>query len=815
MAEDSELWDVICDGLFVPTKTSSDPTVTIPKTRKEFNDADRKAIEKNFHAKKILVCGIGPDEYNRISVCQSAKEIWEALQTAHEGTTQAKDLQKLTIDELVGNLKRYEMKKKKDNERREPKREKNLVLKTDNNHSSGEDGDMAYLTRRFQKWFAEMEQDQFKHNTDKAAKRNPVPDKCFKRKNAADNVVKQALAVWGDCSSESEEDNDHGDSSMMEVENAYHSVLNDKNALIVELGEAKQSGDDLVAVVVDLKETIESLKKEKDVLTKRVANTELERDDLLAVVVDLNNTIKELKGGGRHETLHKGKEVANETHIRLEDEMKTVKSRLCIELEKNKQLQEELGRVKRSNEGEQPTMALQGGSVSFENGKKRYILGVGRIGKSLSHSIENVYYVNGLKYNLLSVSQICYKGNKVEFVSKICTVTNLVTSEVVLVAKRYKNIYVADFESQQSGDLSCLRAVDDDAELWHRRLGHASFSLLNKLVQKDLVHGLPKSSFKEHKLVSDLTMGHNFIMPSSMNSVSKITHNFSAPRTPQQNGVVDRKNMTLEDMASIMLIESGIVKCFWAETVNTACYLINRCMIRSLLNKIPYELLNGRKPKLTHLRTFGCKCFVLNNGEEALGKFDSKSDEGIFLGYSSQSKAYKVYNRRTQCVEESIHVIFDESYFSCEKDRHDDQDGEPLSVPSEVIEMTNRKVDMMSHVNESSEDDATTSPSIGEEPSLTIITTEAENRVVDAVQGTPLAEIRSGQEPQSDILGYSTNKAQVPNWKHKSSHLLDNIIIPLDSGIQTRSKARNSLAFSAFLFQIEPKHIKEALKDAE
>ncbi|XP_033508833.1 uncharacterized protein [Nicotiana tomentosiformis] len=87
MAEDSELWDVICNGPFIRIKTKGDPVVTIPKTRKEFNDVDCKAIEKNFRAKKILVCGIGPDKYNRISACQCAKEIWEALQTAHEGTT--------------------------------------------------------------------------------------------------------------------------------------------------------------------------------------------------------------------------------------------------------------------------------------------------------------------------------------------------------------------------------------------------------------------------------------------------------------------------------------------------------------------------------------------------------------------------------------------------------------------------------------------------------------------------------------------------------------------------------------------------------
>ncbi|XP_075099090.1 uncharacterized protein LOC142175976 [Nicotiana tabacum] len=90
MAEDSELWDVICNGPFVPMKAFGEGTRTILKTRKEYNGADRKAIEKNFKAKKSLVCGIGLDEYNRISACESAKEIWEALQTTHEGTTQVK-----------------------------------------------------------------------------------------------------------------------------------------------------------------------------------------------------------------------------------------------------------------------------------------------------------------------------------------------------------------------------------------------------------------------------------------------------------------------------------------------------------------------------------------------------------------------------------------------------------------------------------------------------------------------------------------------------------------------------------------------------
>ncbi|XP_070006782.1 uncharacterized protein [Nicotiana sylvestris] len=168
----------------------------------------------------------------------------------------------------------------------------------------------------------------------------------------------------------------------------------------------------------------------------------------------------------------KVKEVASEAHLRLENELKSMKSSMCAELERNRQLQEDLGRVKndiekslkwtwpydaitamyKNNGGNRfqskqknkgvvkgssqrwymdsgcskhmtgrtndflSLKARQGGSVFFGNDKKGYILGVGRIRKSLTHSIENAYYVNGLKYSLLSVSQICDKGNKVDIV---------------------------------------------------------------------------------------------------------------------------------------------------------------------------------------------------------------------------------------------------------------------------------------------------------------------------------------------------------------------------------------------------------------
>nr|XP_009778715.1 PREDICTED: uncharacterized protein LOC104228028 [Nicotiana sylvestris] len=121
-----------------------------------------------------------------------------------------------------------------------------------------------------------------------------------------------------------------------------------------------------------------------------------------------------------------------------------------------------------------------------------------------------------------------------------------------------------------------------------------------------------------------------------------------------------------------MLISSGLPKNFWAKAINTACCLLNRCMIKPILKKTPYELLRGRKPNITNLRAFGCKYFMYNNGKEALGKFDDRSDEGIFLGYSPHSKAYKIFNKRTICVEENIDVIFDKSNNLAEKGLQDE-----------------------------------------------------------------------------------------------------------------------------------------------
>lgn len=101
-----------------------------------------------------------------------------------------------------------------------------------------------------------------------------------------------------------------------------------------------------------------------------------------------------------------------------------------------------------------------------------------------------------------------------------------------------------------------------------------------------------------------------------------------------------------------MLHENSLPKYFWANVVSTTCYVLNKTLIRLILKLTSYELFKGRKPNISHLKVFGSKCFVLNNDKSNFNKFDSKIDEGIFY--------YRIYNKRTLFVEESIHVAFDE-----------------------------------------------------------------------------------------------------------------------------------------------------------
>ena len=226
--------------------------------------------------------------------------------------------------------------------------------------------------------------------------------------------------------------------------------------------------------------------------------------------------------------------------------------------------------------------------------------------------------------------------------------------------------------------------------------------------------------------------------------------------------MVERKNRSLEELARTILNDSAIPKCFWADVVSIACYVMNRVLIRPIMKKNPYELLNGRKPNVSHLKFLGCKCYILNNGKDNLGKFDAKSDKGIFLGYSLKSHAYRVFNKKLMTVEESIHVIFYE---------------------------TNNYEQAAAKIN-TNEDDQNTS-------------------LKNLDNNTKIQPIESSIQPIENLQQKDLPK----DWKVPKDLSIDNIIGQIHKGVSTRRHMAEFCNHTAFVSKIEPQLVCEPLKD--
>nr|GEV14295.1 hypothetical protein [Tanacetum cinerariifolium] len=271
-----------------------------------------------------------------------------------------------------------------------------------------------------------------------------------------------------------------------------------------------------------------------------------------------------------------------------------------------------------------------------------------------------------LKFNLFSVSQICDKKNSVLFIKTECLVLSSDfklpnPSQVLLRVPRENNMYNVNLKNIiPSGDLTCLfaKATLDESNLWHRRLGHVNLKTINKLVKGNIIRGLPSKVFtndnsrvackkgKQHRasckyktvfflaskdetppVLETFIIGLENLLSlkvkiircdngtefkifdlNQLCGLKGIKREFSVPRTPQQNGIAERKNRTLIEAARTLLADSLLHIPFWAEVVNTACYVQNRVLVTKPPNKTPYELLHG--------------------------KFQGKVDEEFLVGYS-------------------------------------------------------------------------------------------------------------------------------------------------------------------------------------
>ncbi|KAL2318887.1 hypothetical protein Fmac_032763 [Flemingia macrophylla] len=199
-----------------------------------------------------------------------------------------------------------------------------------------------------------------------------------------------------------------------------------------------------------------------------------------------------------------------------------------------------------------------------------------------------------------------------------------------------------------------------------------------------------------------------------------------------------------------MLNENNLPKYFWADAVSTACYVLNKIIIRPILKKTPYELYRDKKPNISHFRVFGSRFYVLNNGKEPIGKFDAKADEAIFIGYSATRKAYKIFNKRTMVIEEFVHVKFDET-----------------NIPN--------KGDLL----------------------------------IDAGTEEDDSNIEEQQQIPSTNEEYSLPK----EWRKSRDMSLDNILGDINKGVSTRSSLNLFTDDIAFVSQTEPASVDDALLD--
>ncbi|GKD99261.1 ribonuclease H-like domain-containing protein, partial [Tanacetum coccineum] len=215
------------------------------------------------------------------------------------------------------------------------------------------------------------------------------------------------------------------------------------------------------------------------------------------------------------------------------------------------------------------------------------------IGKIRTNNIdfEDVFFVKELKFNLFSVSQLCEKKNSVLFTKTGCLVLSPDfklpdENQVLLRVPRQNNMYSFDLKNVvPSGDLTCLfaKATTDESNLWHRRLGNVNFKTMNKLVKGNLVRGLPSKTFEnDHTCVACLKEKQHKASCKEMDEFygqKGIKGEYSVARTPQQNEVAEKKNMTLVELAKTMLTDSLLPTIFWAEAVNIACYVLNRVLV--------------------------------------------------------------------------------------------------------------------------------------------------------------------------------------------------------------------------------------------
>ncbi|GJS16083.1 putative ribonuclease H-like domain-containing protein [Tanacetum coccineum] len=329
-----------------------------------------------------------------------------------------------------------------------------------------------------------------------------------------------------------------------------------------------------------------------------------------------------------------------------------------------------------------------------------------------------------------------------------------------------------------------------------------------------------------------------------------IKREYSVARTPQQNGVAERRNRTLIEAARTMLADSKLPSTFCAKAVNTACYVQNRVLVVKPHNKTPYELFRGRTPALSFMRPFGCHVTILNT-LDYLGKFDGKSDEGFFIGYSlnrigpkyRKKVWYSHLARRKDSIQE---LQFDANwkdgslFDSSLKNASNDEPKPSSDAGKKDDKGVNKEsgIDGQDKLEKSSQDVNNARPSINTANTNVKTGSLNINNVSPTITTAPLKATHAdffGDETEIDMSNITTTYL-VPstlNTRIHKDHSLDHVIGDVQSGVLTRRMTKttnkqgfisavyegkthedlHTCLFACFLSQEEPKKVIQALKD--
>ncbi|GKA73962.1 putative ribonuclease H-like domain-containing protein [Tanacetum coccineum] len=312
-----------------------------------------------------------------------------------------------------------------------------------------------------------------------------------------------------------------------------------------------------------------------------------------------------------------------------------------------------------------------------------------------------------------------------------------------------------------------------------------------------------------------------------------ISHETFVACSPQQNGVIERRNRTLIEAARTMLIYANAPLFLWAEAVATACYTQNRSIIRLRHGKKPYELLHDKLPDLSFFHVFGALCYSTNDSEN-LGKLQPKADIGIFIGYAPIKKAFRFYNRRTRRIIETIHVDFDEltamayEHSSLEPALHEMT---PATISSGLVPNPPPSTPLVPPSRTDWDllfqplfDELLNPPSSVDCPAPEVIAPIAEVVALEpaASTGSP-SSTTVNQDAPSPSNSQTTPETQSPVIHNDveednhdlDDHPLDNIIGELERPVSTRLQLHEQALFcyyDAFLTSVKPKNYKDEPK---